>query len=92
MPRGGRIVNVGSVVSRIDSMPGVGVYGASKAAQEYLTAALAAEASLDTYCCYNYGVGLLTGCWGGAAWAEAGNYGQHGCAWSDTDGCCVVVP
>ncbi|KAK3899769.1 hypothetical protein C8A05DRAFT_46259 [Staphylotrichum tortipilum] len=43
MPAGGRIVNVGSVVSRIHNMPGVGLYGASKAAQEYLTAALAAE-------------------------------------------------
>jgi NAD(P)-dependent dehydrogenase (short-subunit alcohol dehydrogenase family) len=45
MPAGGRIVNIGSVVSRIHNMPGVGVYGASKAAQEYLTAALAAEVS-----------------------------------------------
>ena len=52
MPRGGRIVNVGTVVSRIHSMPGVGVYGASKAAQEYLTAALAAEVSFGTDCCY----------------------------------------
>ncbi len=49
MPRGGRIVNVGTVVSRIHSMRGVGVYGASKAAQEYLTAALAAEVSF--VCC-----------------------------------------
>ena len=48
MPRGGRIVNVGTVVSRINYMAGVGVYGASKAAQEYLTAALAAEVSLLT--------------------------------------------
>lgn len=40
---GGRIVNIGSVVSRFNNLPGVGVYGASKAAQEYLTAALAAE-------------------------------------------------
>ncbi|EAQ87696.1 hypothetical protein CHGG_04315 [Chaetomium globosum CBS 148.51] len=43
MPSGGRIVNIGTVVSRMNNMPGVGVYGASKAAQEYLTAALAAE-------------------------------------------------
>ncbi|KAK4109100.1 NAD(P)-binding protein [Canariomyces notabilis] len=43
MPRGGRIVNIGSVVSRMHNMLGTGVYGASKAAQEYLTAALAAE-------------------------------------------------
>ncbi|KAK3294435.1 uncharacterized protein B0H64DRAFT_343800 [Chaetomium fimeti] len=43
IPSGGRIVNIGTVVSRINNMPGVGVYGASKAAQEYLTAALAAE-------------------------------------------------
>jgi NAD(P)-dependent dehydrogenase (short-subunit alcohol dehydrogenase family) len=43
MPAGGRIANIGSVVSRIHNMPGVGVYGASKAAQEYLTATLAAE-------------------------------------------------
>ncbi len=46
MPRGGRIVNVGTVLSRINYIAGVGVYGASKAAQEYLTAALAAEVSL----------------------------------------------
>ncbi|KAH6632201.1 hypothetical protein F5144DRAFT_244898 [Chaetomium tenue] len=43
IPSGGRIVNIGTVVSRMNNMPGVGVYGASKAAQEYLTAALAAE-------------------------------------------------
>ena len=48
MPPGGRVVNVGSVVSRIHNMPGVGLYGASKAAQEYLTAALAAEVSSPT--------------------------------------------
>lgn len=43
IPSGGRIVNIGTVVSRFNNLPGVGVYGASKAAQEYLTAALAAE-------------------------------------------------
>ncbi|KAK4442086.1 hypothetical protein QBC34DRAFT_419278 [Podospora aff. communis PSN243] len=43
MPRGGRIVNVGSIVSRLSTLPGVSVYGASKAAQEFLTRALATE-------------------------------------------------
>ncbi|GAB1319311.1 Versicolorin reductase [Madurella fahalii] len=43
IPSGGRIVNIGSVVSKINNMLAVGVYGASKAAQDYLTAALAAE-------------------------------------------------
>jgi NAD(P)-dependent dehydrogenase (short-subunit alcohol dehydrogenase family) len=43
MPAGGRIANIGSVVSRIHNMPGVGVYGVSKAAQEYLTVALEDE-------------------------------------------------
>jgi NAD(P)-dependent dehydrogenase (short-subunit alcohol dehydrogenase family) len=43
MPADGRIANIGSVVSRIHNTPGVRVYGASKAAQEYLTATLAAE-------------------------------------------------
>ncbi|KAK4044161.1 hypothetical protein C8A01DRAFT_43077 [Parachaetomium inaequale] len=43
MPSGGRIVNIGTVVSRLNHMSGVAVYGASKAAQEYLTGALAAE-------------------------------------------------
>lgn len=45
MPSGSRIVNVGSVISHLTHMRGVGVYGASKAAQEYLTGALAAEVS-----------------------------------------------
>jgi NAD(P)-dependent dehydrogenase (short-subunit alcohol dehydrogenase family) len=49
IPSGGRIVNIGTVVSRIHTIPGVGVYGASKAAQEYLTAALAAEVSLTVF-------------------------------------------
>ncbi|KAK5654493.1 hypothetical protein OQA88_7121 [Cercophora sp. LCS_1] len=43
MPRGGRIVNIGTVVSKITNLPGVSVYGASKAAQDYLTAALSTE-------------------------------------------------
>ncbi len=43
MPRGGRIVNVGSAVSRMTNLLGVSVYGASKAAQEYLTSAMAVE-------------------------------------------------
>ncbi len=62
MPHGGRIVNVGTVVSRINYLPGVGVYGASKAAQEHLTAAFAAEVSFVTCCCC--GSGLLTGAGG----------------------------
>lgn len=43
MPRGGRIVNIGSVVSRTRNAPGLAVYGASKAAQEYLTGAMSYE-------------------------------------------------
>src|SRR3569833_86489 len=43
MPRGGRIVNVGSVVSHLTTLPGVSLYGASKAAQDYLTGVLALE-------------------------------------------------
>ncbi|KAK0715583.1 hypothetical protein B0H67DRAFT_601104 [Lasiosphaeris hirsuta] len=43
MPRGGRIANIGSVVSRMTSLPGMSIYGASKAAQEYLTGAMALE-------------------------------------------------
>lgn len=42
MADGGRIVNVGTVVSRL-ALPACSVYGASKAAQEYLTSALAIE-------------------------------------------------
>ncbi|KAH8913053.1 NAD(P)-binding protein [Coniochaeta sp. PMI_546] len=42
MSNGGRIVNVGTVVSRM-ALPACSVYGASKAAQEYLTTALAIE-------------------------------------------------
>jgi len=43
MPQGGRIVNIGTIVSRLSNLPGVSVYGASKAAQDYLTGALALE-------------------------------------------------
>jgi NAD(P)-dependent dehydrogenase (short-subunit alcohol dehydrogenase family) len=43
MPRGASIVNIGTVVSHLTSLPGVAVYGASKAAQDYLTGALAKE-------------------------------------------------
>ncbi|KAK1836866.1 hypothetical protein QBC39DRAFT_247215 [Podospora conica] len=43
MPRGGRIVNIGSVISRVRNAPGLAVYGASKAAQEYLTGAMSFE-------------------------------------------------
>ncbi|KAK0643824.1 hypothetical protein B0T16DRAFT_430269 [Cercophora newfieldiana] len=43
MPKGGRIVNIGSIVSRMSTLPAVSIYGASKAAQEYLTGALANE-------------------------------------------------
>jgi NAD(P)-dependent dehydrogenase (short-subunit alcohol dehydrogenase family) len=48
MPSGGRIVNIGSVITRLTNIPGLSVYGASKAAQEYLTGALAAEVSSTT--------------------------------------------
>ena len=48
MPRGGRIVNIGSVVSRVRNAPGLAVYGASKAAQEYLTGAMSYEVSFLT--------------------------------------------
>lgn len=43
MPRGGNVVNIGSIVSRMTILPGTSVYGASKAAQEYLTGAMATE-------------------------------------------------
>lgn len=42
MPRGGRIINIGTVVSKL-SLPGAGVYGAAKAASDFLTATWAAE-------------------------------------------------
>lgn len=43
MPSGGRIVNIGTIVSRLSNLPGLSLYGASKAAQDYLTGALAEE-------------------------------------------------
>ncbi|KAK4236070.1 hypothetical protein C8A03DRAFT_45877 [Achaetomium macrosporum] len=43
IPSGGRIVNIGTVVTKMENMRGVGLYGSSKAAQQYLTNALAAE-------------------------------------------------
>lgn len=43
MPKGGRIVNIGSIVSRMTNLPGVSIYGASKAAQEFLTGVMATE-------------------------------------------------
>ncbi|KAM7211341.1 hypothetical protein V8F06_013274 [Rhypophila decipiens] len=48
MRRGGRIVNIGSIVSRMRNLPGVSIYGASKAAQEYLTGAIATELGPNT--------------------------------------------
>ena len=42
MPRGGRILNVGSVVSRVQT-GAAPTYGASKAALDFLTGAWAAE-------------------------------------------------
>ena len=42
MPRGGRIVNVGSVASKL-GMAGMGVYGVTKAAMDSLTFVLAKE-------------------------------------------------
>jgi len=93
IPRGGRIVNIGTVVSRIHSMPGVGVYGASKAAQEYLTAALAAEVS-RFYSSLSFTEGEIwadAGMCARLAGTAAGDYGEHGCSGSDEHGCCVVV-
>jgi NAD(P)-dependent dehydrogenase (short-subunit alcohol dehydrogenase family) len=85
MPSGSRIVNVGSVISRMTNMSGVGVYGASKAAQEYLTGALATEVSLIiTNPFYRGGYlnrGLLTN--GKIAWAAQGHHGQHRRAGAD---------
>ncbi|KAH6892864.1 gluconate 5-dehydrogenase [Thelonectria olida] len=43
MPRGGRIINIGTVVSKM-VLPGAGVYGAAKAASDFLTVTWAAEA------------------------------------------------
>ncbi|KAK1764191.1 NAD(P)-binding protein [Phialemonium atrogriseum] len=43
IPQGGRIINIGSVVSRLVNLPGVSAYGASKAAQDYFTASWAYE-------------------------------------------------
>jgi NAD(P)-dependent dehydrogenase (short-subunit alcohol dehydrogenase family) len=48
MRNGGRIVNIGTVISRMP-LPGFSVYGASKAAQEYITSALAIEVSLPPF-------------------------------------------
>jgi NAD(P)-dependent dehydrogenase (short-subunit alcohol dehydrogenase family) len=43
MPNQSRIVNIGTVVSRLNSLPGVAAYGAAKAAQDYLTGSFAHE-------------------------------------------------
>ena len=45
MPRGGRIINVGSCASKMGVGDGMGVYGATKAASDYLTASWAWEVS-----------------------------------------------
>lgn len=42
MPRGGRIVNIGSIASKL-GMSGSAIYGAAKAAQDALTYSLAME-------------------------------------------------
>lgn len=43
MPRGGRIINVGSCASKMGVGDGMGVYGATKAATDSLTASWAWE-------------------------------------------------
>jgi NAD(P)-dependent dehydrogenase (short-subunit alcohol dehydrogenase family) len=45
MPRGGRIINVGSCASKMGVGDGMGVYGATKAATDYLAASWAWEVS-----------------------------------------------
>lgn len=44
MPRGGRIVNIGTIASKL-GLEGVTVYSAAKAAQDSITASLAGEVS-----------------------------------------------
>lgn len=44
MSQGGRVINVGTISSRMNPL-GVGVYSAAKAAQDSLTASLAGEVS-----------------------------------------------
>ena len=46
MPKGGRIINTGTIASKLTN-PGVSVYCAAKSAQDSLTASLAGEVSLD---------------------------------------------
>ncbi|KAJ5518683.1 Short-chain dehydrogenase/reductase SDR [Penicillium expansum] len=43
MPRGGRIINIGSCASKMGVGDGMGVYGATKAATDYLSASWAWE-------------------------------------------------
>ena len=45
MGRGGRVVNIGSVASKL-GLPGAGIYGAAKAAMDALTYTLALEVRL----------------------------------------------
>lgn len=42
MPKGGRIINIGSVASKLTS-PGTSIYSAAKAAQDSMTASWAGE-------------------------------------------------
>lgn len=44
MPKGGRIINIGSISSRLNP-PGTSIYSAAKAAQDSLTTGLAGEVS-----------------------------------------------
>ncbi len=39
----GRVINIGTVISRLTNVPGLSVYGVSKAAQDYLTGVWAYE-------------------------------------------------
>lgn len=72
MPRGGRIVNIGSVVSRMTNLPGVSIYGASKAAQEYLTGAMAFELGAS------HGITVNTVALGPTAGTDASNWFPDG--------------
>jgi hypothetical protein len=73
MPKGGRIVNIGSIASKVLVPPPI--YGATKAAMDALTTLFAGEVSFLDVLQLSTLDNHLTKCW--IAWQEPWNYCQY---------------
>ena len=80
MPKGGRILNIGSVASKM-GMAMAAVYSAAKAAQDSFTASWAGEVIPPGR---TYKRSLMLRFF--AAWPHARYHGQYTCTWSSPNG------